>query len=205
MRQLLDRFIRAEEAENIIPATADFSFLDLITSNSNTDEVAEQAEQEAGSKKAAAEKITAKTRQVINDWNSRDKAQALSFAQRLQDIIDEMQRQTEETTESIKKLIELLKQMKSKQQTPEGIDTPVASALWNNRKDWLPIEDEAQVISFIQRIEEYFSTKVYAGWKDTTKPAGFKCLRGLQKLLGNAINEEQLFELHRIVAANYKD
>lgn len=205
MRQLLDRFIRAEEAENIIPATADFSFLDLITGNSNTDEVAEQAEQEAGSKKAAAEKITAKTRQVINDWNSRDKAQALSFAQRLQDIIDEMQRQTEETTESIKKLIELLKQMKSKQQTPEGIDTPVACALWNNRKDWLPIEDEAQVISFIQRIEEYFSTKVYAGWKDTTKPAGFKCLRGLQKLLGNTITEEQLFELHRIVAANYKD
>lgn len=56
MRQLLDRYIRADEADTIIPATADFSFLDLLTSSSNTDDAARKAEEEAGSKKAAAER-----------------------------------------------------------------------------------------------------------------------------------------------------
>ncbi len=74
MRNLLDRFIRADEAETIIPATADFSFLDLLTADSNTDEAVAEAERQAGSTRAAAEKIAAKDRSVINDWNNRDRA-----------------------------------------------------------------------------------------------------------------------------------
>lgn len=83
MRGLLDRFIRADEADCIIPATADFSFLDLLTSESSTEETAKKAQKEAGgSTKAAAEKIIAKERLVINDWKRKDKAVGESFAER---------------------------------------------------------------------------------------------------------------------------
>ena len=56
MRNLLDRFIRADEAETIIPATADFSFLDLLTADSNTDEAVAEAERQAGKYKGSSRK-----------------------------------------------------------------------------------------------------------------------------------------------------
>lgn len=177
MRNLLDRFIRADEAETIIPATADFSFLDLLTADSNTDEAVAQAEKQAGSARAAAEKIAAKDRSVINDWHSRDRALSESFAQRLQQIIDEMKQNTIETTEAIKKLIELLKSMHQQAKYPEGVKSAVATALWNNRKEWTSLTDKAAIIELIKKTDEFFNTKVYAGWKDISKPAGFKCIK----------------------------
>ena len=120
MRGLLDRFIRADEANAIIPATADFSFLDLLSAESDTEESARKAQKEAGgSAKAAAEKIIAKERIVINDWKRKDKAMGESFAERLQAIIDEIKNETKVTTETIKKLIELLKSMHKRNKTPD--------------------------------------------------------------------------------------
>ena len=202
MRNLLDRFIRADEAETIIPATADFSFLDLLTADSNTDEAVAEAERQAGSIRAAAEKIAAKDRSVINDWNNRDRALSESFAQRLQEIIDEMKLNTVVTTEIVRRLIELLKSMRQGAKAPEGLESAVASALWNNRKEWTSLTDEAEIIELIKKIDEFFKTKVFAGWKDTSKPAGFKCIKGLEKLIGDAADIEQIFIIHHIAANN---
>ena len=205
MRQLLDRFIRADEAESIIPATADFSFLDLLTQDSDTDEAADKATTEAGSAKAAAEKIKAKARAVINDWHSKDKAQSESFAERLQAIIDEMKKTTLETTEAIKKLIELLKSMKEGNKMPEGIKTKFASALYNNRKDWTTETDEAKVIATILEIEDLMTNKVFGGWKDTTTVAYIKCTRGIAKILDSEATDEHIMEVHRMASANLQD
>lgn len=205
MRNLLDRFIRADEAETIIPATADFSFLDFLTADSNTDKAAADAEKKAGSTKAAAEKIVAKDRSVINDWHSRDRVLSESFAQRLQEIINDMKRNTEVTTEIIKRLIELLKSMRQGAKSPEGLESAVASALWNNRAEWTSLTDETELIELIKRIDEFFKTKVYAGWKDTTKPAGFKCIKGLEKLAGYTSDTEQIYVIHRVAAKNIND
>ena len=205
MRNLLDRFIRADEAETIIPATADFSFLDFLTADSNTDKAAAEAEKQAGSTKAAAEKIIAKDRSVINDWHSRDRVLSDSFAQRLQEIIDDMKLNTEVTTEIIKRLIELLKSMHQRAKSPDGLESAVASALWNNRAEWTSLTDETEIIELIKRIDEFFKTKVYAGWKDTSKPAGLKCLKGLEKLAGDTSDAEQIYVIHRIAAKNIND
>ena len=78
-----------------------FSFLDLLTADSNTDEAVAEAERQAGSTRATAEKIAAKDRSVINDWNNRDRALSESFAQRLREIIDEMKLNTVVTTEIV--------------------------------------------------------------------------------------------------------
>ena len=205
MRNLLDRFIRAEEAETIIPATADFSFLDFLTAGSNTDKAAAEAVRQAGSTKAAAEKIVAKDRSVINDWHSKDRALSESFAHRLQEIIDEMKRNTEVTTEIIKRLIELLKSMHQGANSPEGLNSAVASALWNNRTEWTSLTDETEIIERIKKIDEFFKTKVYAGWKDPLKPAGYKCIKGLEKLVGADFLSDQIYTIHRIAANNIND
>lgn len=203
MRGLLDRFIRADEANPIIPATADFSFLDLLTAESDTEESAKKAQKEAGgSAKAAAEKIIAKERIVINDWKRKDKAMGESFAERLQAIIDEIKNETKVTTETIKKLIELLKSMHKRNKTPEGIDSDFEKALWNNRSDWTSLEEESEIVPLIKEISEYFMIKVFDGWKDFTKPAGFKCIKGLKKILGTNSSDEQSYIVHNIAANN---
>lgn len=76
MRALLDRYLRAEEARTIVPATADFSFLDLIDDSTDAVDSVETTKKAAGSEKSAAEVIEAKARAVIN--NSRDKDPAFS-------------------------------------------------------------------------------------------------------------------------------
>ena len=203
MRGLLDRFIRADEAECIIPATADFSFLDLLTADSDTEEASKKAQKEAGgSAKAAAEKIIAKERIVINDWKRKDKAMGDSFAERLQAIIDEIKNETKVTTETIKKLIELMKAMHKRNETPEGIESDFEKALWNNRSDWTSLAEESEIVPLIKEINEYFMTKVFDGWKDFTKPAGFKCIKGLKKILGANSKEEQSYIVHNIAANN---
>ena len=203
MRGLLDRFIRADEANPIIPATADFSFLDLLTAESDTEESAKKAQKEAGgSAKAAAEKIIAKERIVINDWKRKDKVMGESFAERLQAIIDEIKNETKVTTETIKKLIELLKFMHKRNKTPDGIESDFEKALWNNRSDWTSLEEESEIVPLIKEISEYFMTKVFDGWKDFTKPAGFKCIKGLKKILGMNSSEEQSYIVHNIAANN---
>jgi hypothetical protein len=45
-------------------------------------------------------------------------------------------------------------------------------------------------------------TKVFDGWKDFTKPAGFKCIKGLKKILGTNSSEEQSYIVHNIAANN---
>ncbi len=203
MRGLLDRFIRADEAESIIPATADFSFLDLLTAESDTDEIVKKVQKEAGgSMKAAAEKIIAKERLVINDWKRKDKALGESFAERLQAIIDEIKNETEITTMTIRMLIELLKSMHKRNDTPEGIESDFEKALWNNRHEWTSLEEEREMVPLIKEISEYFMTKVFDGWKDFTKPAGFKCIKGLRKILGTNSSEDQSYIVHNIAANN---
>jgi len=204
IRALLDQYITAEEAEIIVPATADFSFLDLLTKDSNTEEAAEKAVKNAGGNtKAAAEKIEGKARAVINDWNNKDTAQAQTFAQRLQQIIDEMKQNTAATTEAIKKLIELLKNMKSGgEAAPEGINTKAGKALWHNRADWTDLTEVDDVVNTIQQIEGFFATQVQGGWENRMSPAGMLCIRGLQEITGGHSNDSQISELFRIMANN---
>lgn len=125
-----------------------------------------------------------------------------SFAERLQAIIDEIKNETKVTTETIKKLIELMKSMHKRNETPEGVESDFEKALWNNRSDWTILVEESEIVPLIKEINEYFMTKVFDGWKDFTKPAGFKCIKGLKKILGTNSNEEQSYIVHNIAANN---
>lgn len=203
MRQLLDRYIRADEAQTVIPATTDFSFLDLLSSKSDAEEETAKAVKAAGGReKAAAEVIAAKARAVINDWNTRDHEVSLTFAQRLQKIIDNMNDTTRQMTERIRELIQLLVDMKGHSKAPDGITTQIGRALWNNRKDWTSLTTQAEVVALIGKIEDFLSTKTFAGFKGENPMARKHCIKGLTALCGANSTSEQIFELHRIAAAN---
>lgn len=203
MRQLLDRYIRADEAQTVIPATADFSFLDLLSSKSDAEEETAKAVNTAGGKeKAAAEVIAAKVRSVINDWNARDHETALTFAQRLQKIIDDMNDTTRQTTERIRELIQLLIDMKGHSKAPEGITTQLGRALWNNRKNWTSLTAQDEVVALIGKIEYFLTMNAYAGFKIQNSNPYKHCIMNLTALCGANSTPEQIIELHRIAAAN---
>lgn len=204
MRNLLDQYIRAEDAETVIPATADFSFLDLLTKNSDTEETAQKAEKEAKSKKGAAEKIEAKVRQVINDWNARDKSEGMRFSEQLKAIIESAQKQIIDDAKRIRELIELLKEMNGKggDKHPESIVTAFARALFNNASSWCNVTEESELVALIADLEEFFRENVGADWKDMSRIDGKKCLMNLTRKLTGKANDEQIVELHRIAANN---
>ena len=204
MRNLLDRYIRAEDAETVVPATADFSFLDLLTQNSDTEDTAQKAENEVKSKKSAAEKIEAKVRQVINDWNAKDKHEGMRFSEQLKAIIDNAQNRIIDDAKRIRELIELLKEMNGKGEGryPDGINTSFAKALFNNPDSWCNVTEENELIALIANVEEFFRDDVGADWKDLTHIDGKKCLMSLTRKLADKANDEQIVELHRIAANN---
>ncbi len=203
MRALLDRFIRADDAESIVPPTADFSFLDLLTADTDTEDAAKKAVDEAkGRQKAAAEVIEAKARAVINDWGARDPELALSFAKRLQALIDELNKHTADTAQKIRRLIDLLKAMKGTQSYPEGVTTRFARALWNNRASWTDLADEAAIVALIGRLEHFFNEDVYADWRDFTSPDHEDCMFELKNLLGNSYNDEQRLAVFKLASQN---
>ncbi len=204
MRNLLDRYIRAEDAETVVPATADFSFLDLLTQNSDTEDAAKKAENEAKSKKSAAEKIEAKVRQVINDWNAKDKHEGMRFSEQLKAIIDNAQNRIIDDAKRIRELIELLKEMngKGEDRYPDGINTSFAKALFNNPDSWCNVTEENELIALIANVEEFFRDDVGVDWKDLTHIDGKKCLMNLARKLADKANDEQIVELHRIAANN---
>lgn len=51
MRALLDRFVCSEESKTIIPATADFTFFDLVGEDGAIGGAAKKATSEAGERK----------------------------------------------------------------------------------------------------------------------------------------------------------
>ena len=201
MRALLDRFISADDAEIIIPAEADFSFLDLITETTNVDDIAKKAEQEAGSKDAAAEKIEARVRSVINNWSSKDDNFALKFSERLENLLNDAKTNRTDNAKKINDLIEMLKDLKKGPITPDGINTPFEKALWNNKEKWTSLEGE-ELIGMIRTLSVVFKNHVFANWKDLTSRDGKLCLKRLADILQDSSNNEQILEVHRLAANN---
>ena len=87
MRALLDQYIRAEDAEVIVPATAEFSFLDLIDNNLSSKEVYDSTIRKTGSSKSAASIIEGNARCVINSYKEKDPILFQNFSDRLEELL----------------------------------------------------------------------------------------------------------------------
>ncbi|MGN0845537.1 MAG: type I restriction endonuclease subunit R [Kiritimatiellia bacterium] len=203
MRALLDRFVRAEEVETIIPATADFSFLDLIGEGVETDDAAEKTTREAGSAKSAAEVIEAKARSVINSFKDSDPAAYRTYGEQLQDLLAAIRTGTLTFQEQMKQLLEFIKKMKTGEGSyPEGIKTKRQKALWNNRYDWMTDgESEDAAVSAACVAEEAAEYDAGVNWRDANSTDAF-LFQGLLKDRFPGRTEEQIYNLYKYLAQN---
>lgn len=202
MRALLDRFIRAEEALVIIPPTTDFSFLDLITQDSDTEEVAEKATRTAGSEKGAAETIAGKVRRVINNYSEKDAVLARTFAEKLKDLLQQAQEDKIKTAELIRQLIDMIKESHAGEVLPEGITTKFGGVLYRNRADWTSLTDEKALIALIRKIEVFFEEDAGADWEQLNSSDYHICILDLTEIVGAHCTAEQIKEIHRLAANN---
>jgi len=188
MRALLDRFINASEAQTIIPATSDFSFLDLLGDDSDTGEAADEAIKRGGDGKSAAEIIEGKARSVINSYKQKDPALYQLFSDKLQALLEQMKTEKQDYAEKIRKLIELIRESRKGNETvPSGIAHSYGRALWNNRDSWYMAEENAEspedVIMVMENIVEYDAP---AGFEDPSSPKADSVKKKIKKALMHA-------------------
>jgi len=202
MRALFDRFIKADEAEVIVPATADFSFLDLIDDSTNPEEAASKAaEQTKGNAKASAEVIEGKARAVINSYKDKDPQVYETFSERLQQLLDEMRLETSDYGEKMRKLIELIKQTKSGgADFPVGIASPFTKALWNNRGKWC-YDNEQDTVQIVRDIDDLFEYDAQEGWENPASPKSDIVKKQLKRLLPKA-SEQSIYYIYTIAVQN---
>lgn len=203
MRALFDRFIKADEAEVIIPASADFSFLDLIDNSTDSNSTVEKVIDESqGNEKSAAEIIEGKARAVINSYKDKDPEIYKSFSERLQTLLESMKKDSLDYVERMKKIIELIKIAKSGGTGyPEGVSTGLARALWNNLSQWCDTSDKSFALQKVQEIEEIVTYDAQDGWKNQSSPKYDAVIRNFKKVIPEA-SEEQLYNLYNLAAQN---
>ena len=205
MRALLDRFVRAEETVTIIPATADFSFLDLI-GDEDIGSTAAKVERTAGSARSAAEVIEAKARSVINSFKDNDPAAFRTYGEQLQEILAAIKQGTLTFQEQMKKLLELIRKMKSGEgDYPDGIVSKRQKALWNNRGDWMTYEeseeDAQKAVGLADEAAEYDANR---DWRDSSSKDAFLFQDRLKELFPER-TEDQIYNLYKYLAQNSQE
>lgn len=207
MRLLLDQYIHADDFETIIPATADFSFLDKINTDTDLEELAKKLEEEAGSEQSAAEVILAHTRSTINDFKERDQAKYDDFAPRLKALIDEINNGTISFKDQIMKQLELLKKSKEKDLLPPGLNEIAniksTSVLWRNREQWCWETEENKVIDIVKNVIHYFDYDAPHGWQDPYSVEADFIKEDLAAMFQEA-TKEQIFEIYKILNQNWE-
>lgn len=202
MRRLLDQHIRAEEAETYVPPTADFSFLDLISENTDVEEATEQAVRQAGGNaKGAAEVIEGKARRVNTDWNSGDEEQQLKFSEMLQALLDRLKANNATAKEKVSALIEYIKALKRGNDAPEGLTNRRSKALWNNRQAWHAPEDQNEAVEIIKKIDDFIYSNAGLNWQDPDSNASWFLREDLAGLLPTC-SAQDIYEIYRIASQN---
>lgn len=203
MRQLLDRFIRAEEAETIVSATADFSFLDLIESDTNEEELLQKAKTQANNNnEAVAEIIESKARATINDYKDKDPDLYKRFSYRLQELLDRLKLQTADFTQKAKLLISLIKEAKAGEGSyPKGINSKRKKALWNNKEKWIKNKTDEEIAELIITIDDFITKNAGASWTDRSSVDFDDLQEDLMQLVPE-LDEALYFELYTLAVRN---
>ena len=202
MRQLLDQHIRAEETETFIPSTADFSFLDFINDNTDTEAATDEAIRQAGGNaNGAAEVIEGMARRVNTDWNSGDNEARMGFSERLQMLLERLKRENATAREIISALIEHIKAIKHGSDAPNGLDNRRSKALWNNRAAWNAPADDNETIEIIKKIDDFIYRNAGANWQDPDSNASCYLREDLQTMFP-AFSEQDIYEIYRLASQN---
>ncbi len=202
MRQLLDQHIRAEDAETFIASSADFSFLDLINDDTDTEDAADKVIKEAGGNaKGAAETIEGKARRVNTDWNSGDAEGYKHFSDKLQALLDELKARNATAKERVMALIDHIKAIKHGNDAPSELTNKRCKALWNNRSAWHAPENQEEAIAIIKQIDDYIYVNAGRNWQDPDSNASWDLRDDLQDKFPS-LTEQDIYEIYRLASQN---
>ena len=201
MRALLDRFIKAGETDVIIPATADFSFLDMID-DTPTDEVVETAVRVSGGRnQGAAELIEGRVRSVINSHNVKDPELYKRFSVKLDELLQQIKQQSMDYADRMRHLIDMLKEVKNGGVSfPVGITTKLSKALWNNIASWCPKTTEQEQVDAIAKVEYIMENDAPDGYENPASIRADILKNALRNSLG--LDAEQVYNLYNLVVQN---
>lgn len=203
MRQLLDQHIRAEEAETFIPSTADFSFLDLINENTDTDEAMKKViEAAGGNANGAAEVIEGKARRVNTDWNSGDDEEMKTFSEKLEALLEQLKANHATAKDRIKALINHIKEIKHGSDVPEGLESRRSKALWNNRAVWHAPKDKNEAVELIKKVDDFIYRNAGRDWQSPDSNASAYLIEDLGNEFSSMVAEPDVYEMYRISSQN---
>lgn len=158
MRQLLDQYVQAPKS-NVLEKLDDFSFLDMIDASKTEDDpdgigAIIDGEKEVGGQPAAAETIASNVRKYIIRKRDANPDYYDKLSEKLNKILEEMKQHTLEYKEQLRKLVEIMREIKgSKQEYPSDINTDGKKALYDNLgndetlalRTYLAIKENAEV------------------------------------------------------------
>jgi type I restriction enzyme R subunit len=132
MRQLLDQYVQAPRSE-LIAKLEDFSFLDLIEDGEDKviDGIVDE-EHAMGGEPAAAETISANVRKYVVRKRDSNPEYFDKLSERLNKILEEMKDKSVEYKETLKQLIEMIKEIKHGTNRPDSLNTDGKRALFDN-------------------------------------------------------------------------
>lgn len=134
MRQLLDQYVQAPHSE-VIAKLEDFSFLDIIEDGKDSDDIVDDivnGEDDMGGEPAAAETISANVRKYVVRKRDANPEYFDKLSERLNKILEEMKDKSVEYKETLKQLIEMIKEIKHGSNRPESLNTDGKRALYDN-------------------------------------------------------------------------
>lgn len=134
MRQLLDQYVQAPRSE-LIAKLEDFSFLDLIDDGKDSNEVVDgivDEEPAMGGEPAVAETISANVRKYVVRKRDSNPEYFDKLSERLNKILEEMKDKSVEYKETLKQLIEMIKEIKHGTNRPDSLNTDGKRALFDN-------------------------------------------------------------------------
>ncbi len=134
MRQLLDQYVQATRSE-VLAKLEDFSFLDLIEDGKDSDDVVNEIESEEdkiGGEPAAAETISANVRKYVVRKRDANPEYYDRLSERLNKILEEMRNRSVEYKETLKQLVEIIKEIKLGTDRPASMNTEGKRALYDN-------------------------------------------------------------------------
>lgn len=190
MRKLLDRYVHAPQSE-VLAKLDDFTFLSLVDINlSAKDNRSKIITKFGGKESGIAETISANIRKYIVRKRDQNPNFYDKLSARLNKLLEDYRQKAIEYKDMLLELIDLMKQMKQTTGYPNGIDSPLKQALYDNLN-----KDEALTLEVYKTI----SDKGSPNWREI--PARIKRLKNaISKVIG--LSGEELDSIMSIIMAN---
>lgn len=208
MRFLLDQYLHASKSKDIISVedSSDFSFLDLLDKDDETDTIVDTLLKTVQDKKSVAEIIEGKTRAVINTGKDEGNSEELtqSYVQQLEAILLQLDNGTTNFKEQITAMVNLIKKIRNGgSEIPDTIrKQKYTRVLWMNRPSWGGSDDSAEAEQQILTIARIIDEDTGSHFCDTDSPDYTELMDNLSDNLPG-LTPEQIQEIFRLIANNY--